>query len=222
MLGTWEIEPLGPRRARLRLLHTFRAIDDDPEGLAWIERAVDDNSNAELPGLKAAVELAPGAEELTLSFTDSVRVDGAATDAYDFVNEAGRWAERLPHVASVRLTETTPGLQVLRMETRTADGSAHVTESVRVCFPHHRIAYKQTTLPALMALHTGRWEFEEERAGFTTVSSQHTVILKAENIGKVLGPDAGVPEARAFIREALGANSRATLGYAKDYAEARR
>ncbi|MFE3541652.1 carboxyl transferase domain-containing protein [Nocardia sp. NPDC059177] len=30
--------------------------DDDPDGLAWIERAVDENSKAELPGLKAAVE----------------------------------------------------------------------------------------------------------------------------------------------------------------------
>jgi aromatase len=222
MSGTWVIEPQGERDTRLRLLHTYRAIDDDPEGLKWIERAVDDNSRAELPGLKAAVESATQTAELTLSYVDTVRVDGSAKDLYDFVNEANLWTERLPHVAEVTLTESTPGLQVLRMETLTKDGSAHTTESVRVCFPHHRIAYKQTTLPALMALHTGQWRFEEGDDGITTASSQHTVIIKPENITKILGPDAGVSEARTFIRDALGNNSRATLGHAKDYAEARR
>lgn len=221
MRGTWVIEPQSERRTRLRLLHTFRAIDDDPEGLAWIERAVDENSSAELPGLKAAVELATSTAELTLSFTDSVRIAGAAKDAYDFVNEADRWSERLPHVPSIHLTEPAPGLQVMRMETLTKDGSTHVTESVRVCFPHRKIAYKQTTLPALMSLHTGYWEFDENSDGTTTATSQHTVIINTENIAKVLGPDAGVPEARAFVRDALGTNSRTTLTHAKDYAEAR-
>ncbi|MFE2752071.1 aromatase/cyclase [Actinosynnema sp. NPDC059335] len=221
MSGTWVVEPQGDR-TRLRLLHTYRAIDDDPEGLAWIDEAVDRNSNAELPSLKANVELATRTAELTLSFVDSVTIDGAAKDAYDFVYDAGRWTERLPHVASVVLTEDTPGLQVLRMETLTKDGSSHTTESVRVCFPHHKIAYKQTTLPALMTLHTGYWTFEEDGDGVTTASSQHTVVINPDNIAKVLGPDAGVAEARAFVRDALGNNSRATLGHAKTYAEARR
>ena len=79
-----------------------------------------------------------------------------------------------------------------------------------------------TTLPALMTLHTGYWTFEEDEHGVTTASSQHTVIINGDNIAKVLGPDAGVPEARAFVRDALGNNSRATLGHAKAYAEARR
>ncbi|MGW4113831.1 aromatase/cyclase [Actinosynnema sp. NPDC004786] len=221
MSGTWVVEPQGDR-TRLRLLHSYRAIDDDPEGLAWIDEAVDRNSNAELPSLKANVELATRTAELTLSFVDSVTIDGAAKDAYDFVYDAGRWTERLPHVASVVLTEDTPGLQVLRMETLTKDGSSHTTESVRVCFPHHKIAYKQTTLPALMTLHTGYWTFEEDGDGVTTASSQHTVVINPDNIAKVLGPDAGVAEARAFVRDALGNNSRATLGHAKTYAEARR
>ncbi|MBW4718305.1 aromatase/cyclase [Saccharothrix obliqua] len=222
MSGTWVIEPLDDDKTHLRLLHTYRAIDDDPEGLKWIDEAVDRNSKAELPSLKANVELATQTAELTLSFEDSVQVNGSAKDVYDFINEAGRWKERLPHVASVTLTEDTPGLQVLRMETLTKDGSSHTTESVRVCFPHHKIAYKQTTLPALMDLHTGYWTFEEDEKGVTTATSQHTVILNADNIAKVLGPDAGVAEARQFIRDALGNNSRATLGHAKNYAEARR
>ncbi|WKG12483.1 aromatase/cyclase [Nocardia sp. PE-7] len=222
MSGTWIIEPREDGGTELRLLHSYRAIDDDPDGLAWIEKAVDDNSRAELPGLKAAVESVVRTADLTLSFVDSVEIAGAASDVYDFVNEANLWTERLPHVASVQLTENTPGVQVLRMDTLTKDGSSHTTESVRVCFPQHRIAYKQTTLPALMALHTGYWEFRTNPDGTTTASSQHTVIVEAARITEILGPDAGVAEARNFLREALGGNSRATLNHAKNYAEARR
>ncbi|MFD4658736.1 aromatase/cyclase [Kitasatospora sp. NPDC058444] len=222
MSGTWIIEPLGAGETRLRLLHSYRAIDDDPDSLAWIDEAVCSNSRAELPSLKAGLEEAARTAELTLSFTDSVRVEGSAKDLYDFVNEADRWVERLPHVGSVKLTEDTPGLQVLRMDTVAKDGSTHTTESVRVCFPQRLIAYKQTTLPALMALHTGTWQFEEGDDGVVTASSQHTVVVNAENITGILGPDADVEQARKFLRDALGTNSRATLEHAKRYAEARR
>ncbi|WP_017973234.1 aromatase/cyclase [Actinopolyspora halophila] len=222
MGGTWIIEQLEPRTSRVRLLHDYRAIDDDPDSTDWIDRAVDRNSRSELASLKNNVELVTGSRDLTLSFTDSLRIHGSAKDLYDFVNEAQLWQERLPHVASVHLREETPGLQQLRMDTRTQDGSTHTTESVRVCFPHHRIAYKQTTLPALMTVHTGRWEFEEGDDGVTTVTSQHTVVINTDNIPGVLGEDAGTTEARTFIRNALGNNSRATLGHAKEYAEARR
>ncbi|MYS19317.1 aromatase [Streptomyces sp. DvalAA-14] len=222
MTGTWIIERLGAQESRVRLLHSYRAIDDDPEGLRWIDEAVDRNSRAELPGLKTNLELSADDAGLSLSFEDSVQVHGAAKDAYDFVNEAQLWTERLPHVAEVELTEHTPGLQTLRMDTLTKDGATHTTESVRVCFPHHKIAYKQTTLPALLALHTGYWTFEEGPDGVTTATSQHTVVLNADSIGTVLGPQAGIPEARRFIRDALGGNSRATLDHAKQYAQERR
>jgi aromatase len=222
MSGTWIAERLDGGSARLRLLHTYRAVDDDQAALEWIDQAVDRNSRSELASLKATTEALTARSELTFSFVDSLQVDGSGKDLYDFVNEADRWTERLPHVADVRLTEDTPGLQVLRMDTLTKDGSKHTTESVRVCVPHHRIVYKQTTLPALMSLHTGYWLFEEDADGVTTASSQHTVTINPDNIAKVLGPDAGVDEARTFIREALGTNSRATLGHAKRYAEARR
>ncbi|QNP75240.1 aromatase/cyclase [Streptomyces roseirectus] len=221
MGGTWIMEPAGPATTRLRLLHDYRAIGDDPAELAWIDEAVDRNSRSELASLKASMEQATGAAELTVSFEDSVRIDGAAKDVYDFLNEADLWVERLPHVAAVRFSEDTPGLQVLRMDTLTKDGTTHTTESVRVCFPHRRIAYKQTTLPPLMTLHTGYWQLEEDTAGVTTATSQHTVVLNGANIQKVLGPEADVAAARTFVRDALGHNSRATLGHAKKYAEAR-
>jgi aromatase len=221
MGGTWIIEATGEGASRVRLLHDYTAVGDDPAGLAWIDEAVDRNSRSELAALKTNVELATASEELTFSFEDTVRVDGAAKDLYDFVNEAGRWSERLPHVATVRLTEDTPGLQTLEMDTRAKDGSTHTTKSYRVCLDGRKIAYKQTTLPALMNLHTGYWTFRETDEG-TFASSQHTVVLRPENIAKILGPEAGVAEAREYVQGALSTNSRATLNHAKAYAEARR
>jgi aromatase len=226
MGGTWLIEPLAANECRVRLLHDYRAVDDDPESLAWIDRAVDTNSHKELAALKANAELALGRSELTLSFADTVRIDGDVKDVYDFLNEAQHWQERLPHVARVQLTEDTPGLQTLEMDTRTKDGSVHTTSSVRVCFPPGRIVYKQTTLPALMSLHTGRWDLAEElgEGGAASVSatSHHTVVINTANITRILGPGAGVPEARTFVKNALSANSTATLNLAKAYAEGRR
>lgn len=221
MGGTWIIEPLSGTSSRIRLLHDYRAIDDDPEGLKWIDEAVDRNSRSELAALKTNVELAHASEEITFSFEDTVQIDGSAKDAYDFVNEAGLWVERLPHVASVRFSEDTPGLQTLEMDTRAKDGSTHTTKSYRVTFPHHRIAYKQVTLPALMTLHTGYWTFEENASG-VAASSQHTVVLDTANIARILGADATVADARAYVQNALSTNSRATLGHAKDHAESRR
>ncbi|MGW7303434.1 aromatase/cyclase [Streptomyces sp. NPDC054829] len=221
MGGAWIAEPVTPDRTRLRLRHDYRAVGDDPAALEWIDEAVDRNSRAELAALKSSAERAAGAPELALTFEDSVEIDGSAKDVYDFLAEADRWPDRLPHVAGVRLTEETPGLQVLRMDTLAKDGSAHTTESVRVCFPHHRIVYKQTTLPALMALHTGCWELAEDDRGVTTATSRHTVVVNTAAIGAVLGESAGVAEARAFLRDVLGTNSRATLSHARAYAEAR-
>ncbi|MFD5064338.1 aromatase/cyclase [Streptomyces sp. NPDC058394] len=221
MGGTWIIEPLSGTSSRVRLLHDYRAVDDDPEGLKWIDEAVDRNSRSELAALKTNVGLAHASEEITLSFEDTVQIAGAAKDAYDFVNEAGLWVERLPHVASVRFSEDTPGLQTLEMDTRAKDGSTHTTKSYRVVFPHHRIAYKQVTLPALMTLHTGYWTFAENDGG-VAATSQHTVVLNTANIAAILGPDATVADAREYVRSALSTNSRATLSHAKDYAENKR
>src|SRR5690606_16162522 len=222
MGGAWVIEALSKDESRVRLLHDYRAVNDDPDSLAWIDRAVDQNSRSELAALRTNVELAVGdGADLVMSFEDSIRVDGAAKDMYDFVNEAEFWTERLAHVSWVSLVEKTPGVQILAMDTQTKDGGTHRTESVRVCFPHHRIVYKQTTLPALMTLHTGVWRFEEDDAG-VLATSQHTVAINEANIATVLGEDAGAPQAREFVRNALGANSRATLGYAREYAESRR
>jgi aromatase len=171
--------------------------------------------------LKTNMELATRASELLLTFDDVVQIDGSAKDVYDFINEAQLWSERLPHVTRVSLREDTPGLQFLEMDTRTTDGSVHTTKSVRVAFPYTKIVYKQIQVPALMTLHAGYWLLEENSNG-VAVTSRHTVVVNEANITNVLGDRASIQDARRLVRTALSANSLATLGHAKEYAESQR
>ena len=215
MGGSWHVEPRSDTECVVRLRHDYRAVDDDPEHLAWIDRAVDRNSTAELAALKTRAESGDG---LSFSFSDSVEIHGAAKLVYDFINDADQWPQRLPHVAGVSLREPSPGLQILHMDTTTTDGAVHTTESVRVCFPDEQIFYKQIRTPALMTAHTGAWLLTETDTG-VTATSRHTVVLDPDAVTTVLGAAADTEQARAFVRSALGANSRATLNHAKDYAE---
>ncbi|MFF5448616.1 aromatase/cyclase [Streptomyces sp. NPDC012888] len=221
MSGTWIVEPRGAASCRLVLLHEFTVIGDDAGDAAWVERATDTNSRAELGNLQRLAEDWERLDELVMSFEDSVRVDGPAEEVYGFLHRVQDWPELVPHVARLDLTEPEPGVQVMAMDTLTADGNKHTTESVRVCFPAaHRIVYKQTATPLLMAAHTGEWTITED-AGGVIATSQHSVVLREENITRVLGPEAGVAECRRYVREALGRNSTATLNLAKAYAESR-
>jgi aromatase len=217
MGGKWVVQPINESECQVRLLHDFFAASDDPADLDWISQAVDRNSTAELHALKTSAELT-GPEQL-ITFEDTVEVDGSAKDVYDFLNEAQRWEERLPHVARVSLEEETSGLQILEMDTSTKDGSVHTTRSVRVCQPHNSIVYKQIVVPALMTLHTGRWLITVRDGGGVSVTSRHTVRINTGSIADVLGPSADLPTAQETVRKALSGNSLTTLRAAKAYAE---
>lgn len=220
MGGTWVIEAVSDEQSLVTLEHDYAAVDDDPEHVKWIEQAIDRNTGAELAALKAAAELGAAAEELLLSFEDTIEFPGSPADAYEFIYDGQRWAERLPHVAQVKLTEDTPNVQVLEMDTRTKDGSVHTTKSVRVCLPDTAIVYKQLVVPALMTVHLGRWSFTAVPGG-ARLASRHTVVLKPEAIQAVLGADATVATARDFVRKALSGNSTATMNLAKAFAAER-
>lgn len=223
MGGEWRAEPLPGGGTRVVLAHDYRAVDDAEEHLEWIGRAVERNSRSELAALKAAAEAAGGGggeDDPAFSFEDTVVINGPLSEVYAFLYEAASWPQRLPHVSRLDLTEETENLQLMSMDTRTADGSVHTTESVRVCFPEREIVYKQVRTPALMTVHTGRWRLTES-GGAVTATSRHSVVVNRAAIGQVLGADAGVPEARRFIRKALGTNSSTTLERAKAFAEKR-
>ncbi|MEU0336025.1 aromatase/cyclase [Streptomyces sp. NPDC006193] len=221
MRGEWIMKP-GPGGSTVVVLtHDYAAVGGDLGDAEWIGRAVDRNSRAELEALKQAVERRPGLGELMTTFEDSVLVDAPPGQVYDFVQDCGRWPQRLPHVVRLEVREQPGGIQWMSMDTRAPDGAVHSTESVRLCFPASHIVYKQTTLPKLLAAHTGRWSFTESSGG-TLATSQHTVVIDPDRIGDVLGRGATVADARAFVRRALGANSTATLRLAKEHAETAR
>ncbi|HET6354353.1 aromatase/cyclase [Streptomyces sp.] len=219
MGGTWIVEARGGDRSQLTLLHDFVVPGDAAETVAWVQRATDTNSRAQLDSLKDMAEKWTRLDDMVLLFEDSVRVNGPAELVYDFLYRAGDWPELAPHVRRVELTEQAPGVQVMSMDASGADGAIHTTESVRICFPHAgRIVFKQTAPPALMAAHTGEWSVEPDATG-VTVTAQHQVVLNEADIEPVLGEGAGLASARRRVREDLGRAGTLMLALAKQHAE---
>ncbi|MFE7778571.1 aromatase/cyclase [Streptomyces sp. NPDC057445] len=216
--GSWTVDALGTDRARLTLRQEFTAggaLTGDTG------RAAEAVGRAESAHLTRLAESWDRLDELVLSFQDSVRVEAPPQRVYDFLEQAGRWPDRLPHVARLDLAEAGEGVQVMTTQTLTPDGAAYTTESVRVCFPgRYRIAHKQIRTPAaLTSAHTGVWTVTGDASG-STVTSRHGVVLRPGAVTGVLGPDATPATARRHLREALGRESTATMEYAKRYAEA--
>ncbi|MEU7721812.1 aromatase/cyclase [Streptomyces tibetensis] len=217
MGGEWIVRA-APGGSEVVLTHSYAAVGDDTETLAWLEKAVDSNSRAELAALAEAASDAATGRETGFTFRDSLHIDGTAAAVHAFLDRAEHWVERLPHVARVELTEDLPGVQILEMDTRTADGSSHTTRSVRVCAAPHSIHYKQLLTPALLRVHTGSWLLTEDDEG-VTATAEHTVVLETDAIGRVLGAAATEEQARAFVQDALSRNSSATLRQAKAFVE---
>ncbi|MBB5158012.1 aromatase/cyclase [Saccharopolyspora phatthalungensis] len=218
MGGQWRLERISDQETRAVLDHDFSVAGDRPEDVEWFRTAVDRNSTAELAAMKRLAENWELQDELTMSFADSVHIGAPAEAVFAYLDEAEKWPERIPHVGRLDLTEPEPGLQVMEMDTTTADGSTHTTRSVRVCFPTNRIVYKQIETPELMRAHTGSWSLAQT-AGGVVVTAEHTVVIEPLAVTKVLGQDATLATARTFIRKALGRNSTTTLQCAKAFTE---
>lgn len=213
MGGAWILRPLADDRCEIVLEHHFTAVDGDSAALDWIGKAVDANSERELAALARLAEFGEPLDQVVFSFEDQVELPGALVDAYTFIDRADRWPSRLPHVGRLELTEEPGGVQRMEMDTVTADGSAHTTSSIRLCFPHERIVYKQLLPPALLLGHSGVWEFTVAH-GAVKVTARHRVAVDVEAIPRLLGTGSTLADARKYLREALGANSRATLAVA--------
>ncbi|MFE6848235.1 aromatase/cyclase [Streptomyces sp. NPDC057686] len=217
--GSWTVQALGADRSRLTLDHDFTVAGDRPEDVQWVEQATDTNSRAELARLKECAERWTRLESLLLSFEESVRVKGPAELVYDFLYGIGDWPGRVPHVLRADVAEEQTGVQIVRMDTVSAAGTAQTTEAVRLCFPHAlRIVHKQTATPVLLEAHTGEWSVIPDETGVTAVA-QHNVLLREEAIEPVLGRGTGIAEARTHVRELLGAQSSTVLNLAKQRAE---
>jgi aromatase len=216
MAGEWEFRARPGGRTEVVLTHHF-ATTGDGEALA---AAVHHNSEQELAALGPVAELPYPVDDVVFTFSDTLAVPGAASDAYSFVYRSDEWPDRLPHVRRVLLREDEPGVQHMEMDTVTADGTAHTTRSVRLCFPTERIVYTQLVPPELLFGHSGEWTFTDGPDG-AAVTARHTVGVDPAAVPKVLGARSTLADARAYLREALGANSRATVLHAGAYARAR-
>ncbi|MFC8870495.1 aromatase/cyclase [Streptomyces sp. NPDC057148] len=222
MGGQWEVRERGEGACTVVLDHHYRAVGDDPAALARIAEAVETNSNAELSRLRSAAEGARDEEELLLDFTDTEVIAGSAADVYEFLSDAAKWPERIPHVVRLDLRESGTGLQFMEMDTRSPDGSVHTTVSGRVCTAPHRIVYKQTVLPPALRAHNGEWLLQDVADGTVRVTARHQVLLDPDGIAALPRPPVDLAAARDAVRNSLGSNSRATLARARAYAEARR
>lgn len=221
MGGSWSFWALPGGWTQVVLEHHFSA--NGQRVLDWVADAVHRNSEDELAALGRIAELGVPPSELFDTFEDSVELVGSAADAYAFINRADQWPDRLPHVRQVLLREEEPGVQHMEMDTVTADGSAHTTKSVRLCFPAEQIVYKQLVPPAVLLGHSGAWHFAGKpgEPNRTVVTARHTVAVHPVAARERLGAGSTLADARRYLREALGGNGRATLAHAGSYLESR-
>jgi C7-C12 aromatase (ARO/CYC) len=214
--GTWTFvnEPGGTSTVTLR-----HDVNAPAAAAAKIREELGRHSTQQLEELKYAAENRKELENLIVDFEDPLYVAGSAEDAYELLYEADKWPERIPHVAALTMTEDVKNIQFFDMDTKTQDGRPHTTRSVRVCFPHTKIVYKQIKLPPLLTAHTGHWLFTPVPEGIM-VSARHTATIKPSAL-HLLRPDATVADARRYLRKQLAANSMGNLRLAKAFAEER-
>ncbi|MFJ6700876.1 SRPBCC family protein [Streptomyces sp. NPDC091272] len=222
MGGRWSVDELGGGRCRLTLDHDFTVAAGLPDDEAWLRLATDTNSRAELDRVKAAAENADRDAELLLTFEDELTVKAPPELLHDFLYRIGDWPAVVPHVAEVELSELSPGVQRVRVESLVAEGAVRTTESteaVRLCFPAaYRIVEKATVPSRLCAEHVTEWSLTPGTRDVTAVC-RHSVLLREEAVTEVLGAGTTLAQARSHVRETLGRRSRATLALAARHAE---
>ncbi|SCG58492.1 aromatase/cyclase [Micromonospora halophytica] len=209
--GEWILHPSSDSSTEVRLEQA--AAGDGSYDAAGAERELRELLNA----VRTAAEHDEERRDLVVDFEDPLFVAGSLDAAYEYLYEADKWPERIPHVSRLVLEERVPNIQFFDMDTHTPDGSPHTTRSVRICLPNNKIVYKQIHLPKLLDGHTGHWRFTPTREGFI-LGARHTAVIKPSAL-PILGADTTVLDARKYLRRVLSANSMSNLRLAKAYAE---
>ncbi|MFE9291916.1 aromatase/cyclase [Streptomyces olivaceus] len=216
--GAWTFQEQDGKTL-VEMRHDFTLAEGE-EGLAdEVSTRLRTGARDYLRTLGHAAENREELNRLIISFTDSLFIAGNIKDAYDYLWEADKWEERIPHIAKLDLEEPAPGVQFFDMLTSTPDGSSHRTRSVRVTVEPDIIVYKQTELPALLDGHTGHWRFAQTPEG-VIAEARHTATIKPSAL-HILGEGTTVLDARKHLRRVLSANSVSNLRLAKAYAEER-
>lgn len=207
MSGTWEILEEGEAASVVKLRHAFTARTEDDADV--IDAAVDANSRKELESLHEFFAV-PESEYLRGRVEDTLPVAASAEDAFAFLVDADRWAERIPHVADVTLTRFESAGELLRLVTRTKDGSTHETASYRVVLPDSSIVYKQVETPGALVSHRGEWHVFTEN-GQTFVKSVHDFAVTRATVTSILGADVSLTDAVEIAGTNLMHNSTQTI-----------
>ncbi|MEV5935232.1 aromatase/cyclase [Streptomyces sp. NPDC052079] len=216
--GAWTFQERDGK-TRVEMRHDF-TLSEGSAGLAdELTARLREGSRAYLSTLGHAAENHVELDRLIISFADSLFIAGDIKDAYDYLWEADKWEERIPHIVKLDLEEPAPGVQFFDMLTSTPDGSSHRTRSVRVTVEPDIIVYKQTELPALLDGHTGHWKFTRTPEG-VIAEARHTATIKPSAL-HILGEGTTVQDVRNYLRRVLSANSVSNLRLAKAYAEER-
>ncbi|HVX88168.1 MAG TPA: aromatase/cyclase, partial [Gemmatimonadales bacterium] len=215
--GEWSFRPQPDGTTLAAVRHEFSVVEGSPLPAESIVQNLRHHSGRQLAELADAAQRADELTHLTLSFEDTLHVNGHPEHAWKMLYEANKWPERLPHVTTLTMTEDTPGIQFFDMDTTTSDGKPHTTRSVRICQPHTLITYKQLRTPPLLTVHTGHWRFTPTPHGLT-LGARHTVTINPTNL-HLLGPHTTIQDARDYLRRVLSTNSLGNLRLAKTYAE---
>ncbi|MEO3930649.1 SRPBCC family protein [Micromonosporaceae bacterium B7E4] len=209
MGGAWIFEPISAEECLVRLVHDYRAAEEDPGVLQWIADVLDRLSTAEIAAFQAGAELAAGQPDRLLSFADTVPIVGRVADVYEFLRDPRRWVGRVPDVVEAEISRDVAGVQTVATRVRTGKGT-HASALIRVCLPPTAIAYRHFAVPPLASVHTGEWLLRQQ--GDTTLAtSRHTVVFDEQGIAAVLGAEAGLAQAREFARRELAAGGIAVL-----------
>ncbi|WP_328609280.1 aromatase/cyclase [Amycolatopsis sp. NBC_00345] len=219
MGGGFTFEPREDDSTLVHMHHEFALLKEDDALAAGRLEAMSRGSGVYLETLRYAAENREELSQSIISFVDPLFIAGAIEDAYQYLYEADKWPERIPHVKALTLEEPAPGIQFFDMDTVSGDGAAHTTRSVRICLPHHKIVYKQIKTPPMLAAHTGHWEFVRTPEGVES-RARHTATIIPDRT-HLLGEGTTVQGARNYLRRVLGTNSLGNLRLAKEYAETR-
>ncbi|KZM72313.1 aromatase/cyclase [Nocardia terpenica] len=217
MAGGWACIPRAGGRTLVVLEHSCVPSADRADARQRITRDLDHNTAAELEALRTVATLPGGLDRWLLTFVESTELAGPVSTAREFIWDADRWSERLPHVVDLELVSGVGGTQDLTMRTRAPDGAIHRTRSVRVLLPDGSIVYKQTRLPRALLGHSGRWDFRTDHSS-ASLRSSHTFLLDPVGVAEVFGSSVSADEAMERVRAALSANSLVTMEYASRYA----
>ncbi len=102
MRGVVSIRDRGPHASELELRYGFATADGPAAYHLWPGRVADLNIRTQLTQLKRFAEHWSRLDDLVLNCEDSVRVQGPAEAAYDFLYRAGDWPRTSPTSARPR------------------------------------------------------------------------------------------------------------------------